>query len=487
MLTYSVGWAIGRGCAGRDSTLPTGECWLRVRLAACRFPSTLSHSRGVERRTSTSGLLAQVLVGLTPGSERGEQGIERLRSAEGITLTVGHAERHQAFAYLLGFGELGITQGLSGNVDRKRDVPLCEQRRVGVQLLHRLIEHPAIEFGKQLVAGGGREKHVGGERGAVRTIHAQEQFVGGGPLTVPERYDGLREECEASCAQCLDDPAKHTHVVESAHEALVGIGKQLYTIPSAVLCCLAGRLGRRESVVQGGALGHGDHTDARRDLYAGAGFEGRSLLNALAELVGPGARLVERAVLEQCDKAVAGEPAHETLTGHAGAFPAARHATQHLITAVEAKQIVDHVQLVEIAIDQPPHNLWADGQTPIDRRVEGLAVQQPRGFVVARFDNLKKPARKFLIEPLLALPELHALVGATGDEHSNDRFPSLYGRSNDSKRNQALGPLEAGFIEHQCGALVAHGGPQVGGGKLTQRQDLSVRPSLRRDAAVYAP
>src|SRR5882672_5523213 len=107
MLTYSVGWASGRGCAGRDSTLPTGECRLRVRVAACRFPSTLSHSRGVERRTSTSGLLAQVLVGLTPGSERGEQGIERLRSSEGITLAVRDAERHQAFAYLLGFDEFG--------------------------------------------------------------------------------------------------------------------------------------------------------------------------------------------------------------------------------------------------------------------------------------------------------------------------------------------------------------------------------------------
>ena len=43
---------------------------------------------------------------------------------------------------------------------------------------------------------------------------------------------------------------------------------------------------------------------ARRDLHAGTGFKRRPMLDGLAELVGPVARLVQGAVLEQRDEAM---------------------------------------------------------------------------------------------------------------------------------------------------------------------------------------
>src|SRR5258708_4887607 len=80
---------------------------LALALAGRAGGSLPCHREGIETRTSTRGLLAQVQVRLMPGRERGEQGPEWLRSAEGITLAVRHAEGHQSLAYRLGFNVLG--------------------------------------------------------------------------------------------------------------------------------------------------------------------------------------------------------------------------------------------------------------------------------------------------------------------------------------------------------------------------------------------
>src|SRR5712671_1910475 len=76
-------------------------CALRKRIGG----SLPRRRERFETPTSTRGLLAQVLLGLPPGRERGEQGPERLWPAEDIALAVGDPEGHQSFADRLGFHE----------------------------------------------------------------------------------------------------------------------------------------------------------------------------------------------------------------------------------------------------------------------------------------------------------------------------------------------------------------------------------------------
>ena len=106
--------------------------------------------------------------------------------------------------------------------------------------------------------------------------------------------------------------------------------------------------------------------------------------DGVAQLVADRASAIERTVREEDREAIAGQAAEHRVARGELLLQRMGHRGDHLVAGLEAEQVVDDVQLVDVAVqDRGSVARTARAQAPFDQLLDAAAGQQP-GHRIAR-------------------------------------------------------------------------------------------------------
>jgi hypothetical protein len=294
---------------------------------------------------------------------------------------------HQAGAVdaVLGHGreqpleELRVRQRRARQVDRHAQRP----RRAAVlaELFEGAFAHGAIDLGKDLVARGGRHEIRGLDQVALAVDDAHQQLVGHRQRAVDQRRDRLREHHDAVEPQGFAHAADEADLIVPADHALVGVLVDLDAATAAVLGGLAGDLRLGDAMVEVQVRRRGRHRAPRHGngvVRLLARERAARVAHFAADAVGELARLRQVHVRQEHREAVAGQAAGEAVRADQRAPDGATAAPDDLVTVGEAREVVDEMQAIDVAVQQRHHGRGRRGAHPgVHARLEAVPGQQP--------------------------------------------------------------------------------------------------------------
>ncbi len=221
---------------------------------------------------------------------------------------------------------------------------------------------------------------------AVLFDHAQQHLEeDAAPGAGAQRVDALAEEPEAVLLQGLADAQHPVHFAVAADEGGVVFLVDLDAVAPLLLGHVAGMVGGGQQVGDRLEIAGDRHqADARRD---GKGF----VLPVEAQLAQGALELAhlpfggqQRGARQQHAEFVAAQAGHRAAVAD-HVLQQGADAAQQLVAGQVAAGVVDQLELVQVHIAEGVGGALAGGllQAALEVAVEGLAVEQPGGFVVA--------------------------------------------------------------------------------------------------------
>ena len=215
------------------------------------------------------------------------------------------------------------------------------------------VDHPAVDRGDQVIALGGRDEGGRGGDAAVLVDHADEDLAQRrlGAVAV-ERMDALPVEAEAVLGERLVDAVDPLHLAVALGEGGVVRLVLVHPVAAALLGDVAGGVGGGEHLGHVAAVG-GDRHQADRD----ADLED-PLLPAEAVLADGGAQaLAELAgvlrVASSSSTPNSSPPRRARVSVlRTSDLQQRRHLLEHLVAGEVAAGVVDHLELVEVEVEE---------------------------------------------------------------------------------------------------------------------------------------
>ena len=211
-----------------------------------------------------------------------------------------------------------------------------------------------------------------------------------------ERRDRLAEDLEVAFVERAAQPADDRDVVDAAVDARIVHLVRLDAIAAAIFRSLAGDLGGGQRVIEAAlAVAHRRGAEGDRDRNRIRADGERHCTDGVAQLVADRAGAVERTIGEEDREAVAGQATEHCIAAREVRLQCMRHRGDHLVARFEAEQIVDDVQLVDVAVqDRRSRSCAARGQAPFDEFLDAAARQQAGHGIARQRDDFRQLMRE---------------------------------------------------------------------------------------------
>ncbi len=219
---------------------------------------------------------------------------------------------------------------------------------------NRVVDHPAVDDGHQLIAIGRGQQAIEGDSPPGLVEHAAQQ------LEVRLRTDRMRKgrnelrvQAQMSRIDGLAQLAGDVDIREPSYEARIIALIGLDPVAAPVLRGLAGGLGRGQRMHQLAVAGSKRrHTYTDRSMQARIAVHRAELFDALAQRLGKLLCGFQRH-RQQHGEAVARDTGCKCVGGQSRTDELAQLG-QHSISHVHAEAVVDHVELIGVYIDGSP-------------------------------------------------------------------------------------------------------------------------------------
>ncbi len=219
---------------------------------------------------------------------------------------------------------------------------------------------------------------------------------------------GCASRRNRSSASSASQRADQRHVGVAAHDALVALLVDLDAVAAAVLGGLAGDLGRGERVRKRMlALGHARNAEARRHVDRVPARHEIESFEPVTKVLSDALRDVERGVADEQREAVARDARGEHPRRQRAA-DGVRDAHDHLVAHVHAEVLVQHVQAIDVDVDDAVVALQRLGRQQVLRALlERGTRQQPGRRVIGVHQDVRHATCEQLDQPHLAEVEVH--------------------------------------------------------------------------------
>src|SRR6185312_13097711 len=352
------------------------------------------------------------------------------------------------------------------------------------------VDHPAVDGGDEVVALGGGDESAGARDAPLLVDHADEDLAQRRLAAVAAQgVDALPVEAEAMLGEGLVDAVDPLHLAVALGESAVVRLVLVHPVAAALLGDVAGGVGGGEHLGHVAALGSdGDEADGDADLedplLPAEAVLPHGAAQPLAELAG----VLQAGVFEQDPELVAAQPGQGIALAHHG-LQKRGDLLEHLVARQMAAGVVDHLELVEVEIEESVLALLLPGavEAELETLLELPAVDQAGERVVAgEVDHLPLQAPELgdVLEDedaaggvalavlnrshgiaqgeLLAVAaHQHRVAAVLGDPPLEEAaldgvVQRLAGRLVDDVENQGHG-LAAGFLQSPAGETLGHG------------------------------
>ena len=242
-------------------------------------------------------------------------------------------------------------------VDRRaRQVDRHQRQAAGpaeaaLQQFDGTVHHPAVHHDHDVVAFGRRNELVGRHQRAVLVAQADHQLeerrVAGGRA---DADDALRVQLEPAVFDGARDAPDPLHFAMAVGAVVAFV--DLHAVAAAVLGRVTGDVGRRQHRRGTGGVARDAHdADARAHRQAVGAPQEAVAVNGLANAVGHALGLFQRTTFEQQAEFVAAQ-ARDGVRGTHARLQQAGDVAQQPVAGAVAAGVVDHLELVEVDVQQ---------------------------------------------------------------------------------------------------------------------------------------
>ena len=287
---------------------------------------------------------------------------------------------------------------------------------------------------------------------------AQQRFVAAHFLRLQERRDRLAKELEVALFERDPQPADDRDVVDAAVDARIVDFVRLNPIAAAILGGFARDLRRSERVVEAAlAAAHGGSAEGdRKRNRIGADGE-RHGAHGVAQLVADRTGAVERTIGEEDREAVTGQATEHGIAAGELRLQGMRYGGDDLVAGFEAEQIVDHVQLVDVAVqDRGRRARVARPQAPLDESLDAAARQQAGHRIRRQRDDLRQLMREQTDGPRVVFAERLLLHRAEDQRDAGELRLVVLDRDGEEAADQRTVRFVAHAVaDHRLGPVAA--------------------------------